>query len=562
MNQYRRGLFQMLALAILLVFGGTALHNLGQTVLEEEPISILRSLEFVTQTLTTVGYGQEAGWNHPLMYVFVIGLQLAGITIVFMSIPVVVTPWLETRLQTKVPTRYQGDSEHVLITEYSETFDSLIKEFQERGVPYVILVSEEEEARQIMQKGYSVMQGEARDPETLERAQAHETSTVILEGPDERNASVSLALRELASDHDREDMDIVALARDANRAVHLEQAGTRKVYYPREILGEALAEKALSGAGVSVDLDSYEAFQSYEVREFPLLQRHPFIGQTLNSVRFRDRFGVHLIGVWRMGSYRHPSPELQFQSNDVLVLVGPEAKLENLSDYVEGRSRWKKDPSEKDVMIIGYGHEGMAANRVLQENGIEPTIVNDEDHEDVDVVGDGMNESTLREAGIEDIDTVLITIFLDDASVMVGLMVQRLTPEAEILVQVQTASTVESAYRAGASYVQSLDQITNRMLVSEILGETFLDFELDIEFLQTDAGSLASSRLEELELTERFNVTLVAVSRDGETINCVDSSFRIEAGDELFLIGPRDQLVALEEEYGLEERAKGERSGE
>lgn len=556
MKQYRRGFVLMISLILVLLVGGTLLHNWGQSALEQEPVSLLESLEFVTQTMTTVGYGQGAGWSHPLMYVLAISLQLTGISVVFLSIPVVVTPWLESRFQTQPPKEYQGSGDHVLITNYSTSLDDLLKEIRRRDLSYVILEEDRDIARDLLQDNYSVVHGNARDPDVLERVRVTEASTVILEGTDQRNASVALVIRELYSKHGCKPVETLAIAHDTSRALQLEQAGVDRVVYPREVVGEALAEKILKGSSTSMNL---EMLSDFEIREYPLPKSHPLVNQSLESTQLTSRFGVNPIGVWRIGQFHTPSGALRLESNDVLVVAGHRRSLDELDDFLESRSSWETGGANQDVMIVGYGQEGRAAHRVLEENGIEPTVVNDVDGPEVDVVGDAMDEQTLRRAGIEDVDVVIVTISLDDESVMVALLVERLNPQAEVLVQVRTSPTVESAYRSGASYVQSLDQVTSRMLVSRLLGETFLDFDLNMECVRTTVGDLVGKTPGELNLVHEHGVLTVGVLRDGESLDCEEEGFRFRAGDEIVLVGVGKSLDAVFDQYNLR-RLQGETS--
>jgi Trk K+ transport system NAD-binding subunit len=549
MEEYRSGFLIMIMMVLVLLVGGTLLHNWGQAALENEPMSLLKSFEFVTQTMTTVGYGQEAGWNHPLMYVLAVTIQLAGISIVFMSIPVVVTPWLENRLQTEPPKQYEGPEDHLVITNYSSSLDDLLDELDRREHPYVILEEDKETARDLFRDDYNVVYGNAREPEDLEAVDITGASSVILEGTDQRNASVSLVVRELCQNEEEESIEIMAIARKTDRAIQLEQAGVDEVIYPREIIGEALADKALTGSSSSMD---FEMLPEFEIREYPLLQHHPLVNKRLSSTRLPERFGVNPIGVWRMGQFHSLSEGVYLQSNDVLVVAGVEESLDELDEFLGSRSQWQQTGTGQDVMIIGFGQEGQAANRDLKEHGIEPTVVNDINLPDVDIVGDAMNEETLREAGIDEVDVVIITISLDDESVMVALLVDRLNPDAEVLVQVRTSPTVESAYRSGACYVQSLDEITSRMLVSRVFDENFLDFDLNIEFIRTNAGELAGERLGDVDLIDEYGVTPVGLERNEDTLELHDDDFVFREDDEILFVGFGDDIEGLCKEFDLD----------
>ena len=70
----------------LVVLVGTyaVVYNVALARLEGVDQPMVASFEFVVQTMTTTGYGQDAGlWTHPLMYLIVMLTQLSGIGIGF-----------------------------------------------------------------------------------------------------------------------------------------------------------------------------------------------------------------------------------------------------------------------------------------------------------------------------------------------------------------------------------------------------------------------------------------------------------------------------------------------
>jgi hypothetical protein len=77
----------------LLVLVYTVVYNLAMARLEGVNQSIFASFEFVVQTMTTTGYGQDSGiWSHPLMYLFVALTQISGIGIGFFTLRLIIVP--------------------------------------------------------------------------------------------------------------------------------------------------------------------------------------------------------------------------------------------------------------------------------------------------------------------------------------------------------------------------------------------------------------------------------------------------------------------------------------
>jgi Trk K+ transport system NAD-binding subunit len=513
--------------------------------LEDRPRNIIESLEWVTQTMTTVGYGQDPPWASNLMVLLAIVTQLTGITLVFLSIPIVVSPWVKQRLSVRPDTEYTGSKNHVVIAEYTSIVGSLIDELEQRGIPYVLIESDEETATSLYRDGYEVIIGNPVDYRTLQNARLEDSRLVILDCPDDRNASIALTVQEC-----EKDIPVVVVAEQQNRAVHLNAAGIDEIIYPKEKIGEVLARKALSGLGRKNLLE--EQFESeLEIREFPVLGSSPLVNTRLKNSNIREEIGVRIIGVWRQGNFIHnPPADYRIQSNDILVASGSSESLENLHGMTEVRDL---SPDQKNVLIIGYGKEGTKTLEVLRDHSTNAVTLDINDISGVDYVGDGSDPETLQEAGIEDMATVIIAVSDDDMAILITLMVKDLNPRAEILVQVNNESSLEPIYRAGASYVLSLEQLTSQMLASSALQEDILFEELNLRVRRCRPGDLVGKTPQSAGIGERFRVTVVGVKRDSRLRTEIGPNFTFETDDVVYLAGSSERVRDLTEEFGMED---------
>ncbi len=513
--------------------------------LEDRSRTIVESFEWVTQTMTTVGYGQDPPWNHEFMYILAIITQLSGVTIVFLSTPTVINPWMQQRLAMRPDTAYSGPSNHVIITEYTPIVDSLINELEQRGMPYVLIESDEEVAAELYRDGYHVILGNPVNIQTLRNANLEQARLVILDCPDERNASVALTTQE--SDHD---IDTIAVANQRDRAVHLTAAGIDEIVYPREKIGEVLARKTLAGLGRKDLLE--EQFESdLEIREFPVLGDSSLINTTLRNSEIRENFGLRIIGIWRQGEFIHNPPAgFRIHRNDILVVSGSPQALNQLHEMTETR---RLEPGENNVLIIGYGKEGHQAEEILTDNDVQPVLLDDIQKEGVDIVGDGSDPEVLKEAEIENMATVIIAVSDDDTAILITLMVKDLNPKAEILVQINNQSSLQPIYRAGGSYVLSLEQLTSQMLAGSALDEQLLYEELNLRVRRCGPGKLSGKTPEECGIGKHHRVTVVGVERDDELETEIGPNFVFEEGDKIFLAGDPQRVKEFSELYELQD---------
>jgi Trk K+ transport system NAD-binding subunit len=546
MTKLSRGITYLFTLTVVFVILSAVGFYFGMAYLEHRPVTPFQALEFVVQTMTTVGYGQHAPWQTALMNLLVIVTEIAGIAIVFMSIPIVVTPWIQERITLQPPTEYDGPGDHIIITEYTDLMDTLLDELEERDIPYVLIDDDQETASELIREDRNVILGDASEPDTLKEAHINEARLAILDGEDEHSAMVALAMGEF--DHD---IDVMAVATHTNRGTHLSQAGADKVIYPRELIGRELARHALKTVGKAFDINDKLLKNTLDIREFPILPTTSLLGESLQSADIRSRFGINIIAIWRRGNFiNHPSGDFLFRKGDILVATGTPDQLDRFEQETE-ISKSTTDPDDRNIVIIGFGNEGEAARARLRDDEFEPTVLNDIDKEHVDVVGNGMDEDALDEANVRDADTVIICISRDDVAVMVTLMVRRLNPRAEILVQVNQEYAIEPIYRAGANYVESLNLITSRMLAGEALGEDLISPELNIKIRHCGVGDLAGKSLKDIDATEQHQVTILAVKRDENIISDPNPQVKLREGDSIYICGTDDNVDQFAEESYL-----------
>ena len=111
-------------------------YRYGMRTLEGESITLLESLQVAVEAVTTTGFGSHAPWQSPVMNAFVIGMNATGVIAIFLALPVLVFPALETALSTTVPTAVEADrSDHVVVcSSYSPRVAALVSELRDRRI--------------------------------------------------------------------------------------------------------------------------------------------------------------------------------------------------------------------------------------------------------------------------------------------------------------------------------------------------------------------------------------------------------------------------------------------
>jgi len=91
------------------------------------------------------------------------------------------------------------------------------------------------------------------------------------------------------------------------------------------------------------------------------------------------------------------------------------------------------------VLVVGHGVVGSTVGRVLARDGIDRTVVDAEDAQAVDVVGDATEEETYAAADLEDARTVVLALDDDTATLVATFIVRNLAPDVEFVAGVDDA---------------------------------------------------------------------------------------------------------------------------
>jgi len=517
---------------VALVLCYTALYNLALAYLEGVDQSIFASFEFVVQTMTTTGYGQDSGyWSHPLMFLFVAATQISGIALGFFTLRLIIIP-LFTGAEVNLDDRLTRKRDHVVICEYRRDSAVLLDELRELDIEYVLISSDEENAKSLSDEGYSVIHGSPQDASAFERASIGTARTVVTDAG-EANVNTILTVKSV-----REDVEIIALSDDSDMRDVLRDAGADSVLSPHDLLGRRLAEKAVSAFGT--ELDTVELGGDLEVTELPVLHGSPLIGTRIKDSRIREATGANIIGAWIDGELQlPPDPNAIIRDNTVLLVSGGHDDLERFSD-VTGQTRGLA--MHDRIIVVGQGEVGQAASEVVTEAGVDLVTVDTEDRDGVDIVGDVASKSLLREAGIEDAGAILIGLADDSKSLLTTVVARSMNPDIEILVRVNDTNATRKALSAGADYVLSVPRVSARMLAKELRGEDVLAPASQIRLIRVPATPFAGSTIAGSGIFEASGCRIIALEEAGELQSTIDPQRTLTGEERLTLAGP-DEAV-------------------
>jgi Trk K+ transport system NAD-binding subunit len=535
---------QYLALVIATTVLFSITYDVGMSIWEGRPRSIVHSIQIVFQSFTTTGYGEDAPWSTPQMNVLAITMQLAGIGLILTAVDVFVVPWLRDAVSASAPTAAPDASDHVIVCEHTPRTDAFITELEARDQAYVLIETDADVAAECNEAGYRVIHADPESTEAFEAAAVDEAIAVVADAADDRNASIALAARDVAPE-----VRIVTLVEDAALGRYHHAAGADEVLSPRQLLGRSLAQQVPTPVTTEVS-EGVTIGEDFELVEFVISEGSDLAGQTVDTARLRQRFGVNVIGGWFDGDFETPvSPDAELAPGTRLLVAG---KSPQVSALREATASTVQTFGTSPIVLAGYGDSGQAAAEALPPADEQVTILDVAEGEEIDVVGDARDPDVLAEAGIEDASALLLTVADDTTAIFTTLIARELNPDLRVIVRANEEEDVQKLYRAGAEYVQSLATVSGRMLAGTIFeDQEVLAYEQQVSIVRLPAGSLAGNTIAEEAVRTATGCTIVAVVRDDETITEFDpETFGIEPGDDVVIAGDAEAVTRFEEVYG------------
>lgn len=262
--------------------------------------------------------------------------------------------------------------------------------------------------------------------------------------------------------------------------------------------------------------------------------------------------------------------------------------LKKLSQESGGLQSKQKPALEDHVIIVGYGPAGRHLVQVLHKTGI-PYIVIEMNPESVKemkeknipaIYGDAGREHILEMAGISTAKLCVIATNAPSASPRIISLARHNNPTLQIIVRTRYLDEVDRLEDLGADSVIPEEMETTVRIFSHVLGAYMIpqdeieehiqtlrahDYEilrgsvqeahlmvlqgLDEEGLHTRAvvvregAPVAGKTLEELQLRNKYNLTVLTVRRNDKTIGNPAGDFKVQPGDRMITVGLADRFA-------------------
>ncbi|HDR7608950.1 TPA: potassium channel protein [Bacillus mycoides] len=219
---------------------------------------------------------------------------------------------------------------------------------------------------------------------------------------------------------------------------------------------------------------------------------------------------------------------------------------------------------QKHIIVCGCGRVGLQVVHELQEKKI-PFVVVDKDESIFEqekllyVHGDATEDQVLHNAGISKAAGLVAIVANDAENVFITLTARGLNGAIKIVARAEKPETEEKLRRAGANKVinpSSMAGIHIAKGIANPLTVHYIDTVLYgieqsfvIEEIQVGKDSiLASKSLLESNVRNQFDVTILAILRDGDIIHNPTGQEKLQEHDMIIVFGSVEKLGQFEKE--------------
>ena len=501
---------------------------------EGRQFSWITGFYWTLTVMSTLGFG-DITFTSDLGLAFSMVVLLSGIVFLLIMLPFTFirffyAPWLESQAQSRTPRELHEDTEnHLIITNYEPIAMSLIREMDQYGLKYVVVVQETQAAEELLDLNVKVAVGELDKPETYQKLRVEKAALVFVNNDDMLNTNIIATIREVS-----ESVPIITTADAYDSIDILELAGATQVFQFTGMLGVTMARPAL---GVSAQANIVGSLGGVLIAE-AYASHTPYEGKELIKSGLREKTGVIVVGIWQRGKLEIPRPQTVIQSNSILLLAGSAEHFRRYNEYAGG-SRDFVAP----VVILGGGRVGQAAADTLDELGIDYHVV----EKNVDsvkddsryIAGDAADIHALERAGIkQESPSVLITTHDDDINIYLTIYCRELRPDIQIISRATRNRDISKLYAVGADIVMSYASMGASKILNILKPDEILMLAEGLNVFKTAVpDSLTEITLAESQIRRQTGCNVIAIS-DGDSFNVnPDPTVKLKKGEELILIG-------------------------
>ncbi|MBW1998859.1 MAG: NAD-binding protein [Deltaproteobacteria bacterium] len=239
-----RGIWLRLKFSVLVFLLVLLVGTAGFRLLEPSIKSLLDSFFFTLVTVTTIGYGNITPQTLPGKVLDIIVI-FVGVGAALLSVQTVFEAVIRKRIMEvlKLPKGAVDMKDHFIVCGYGKVGKPLVKKLRQEGVPFVVVESEDRKVKELVDAGVSVIEGDARKEDVLERAGIRAADYLLAALDDASNVFVTLTAKML-----NPPLKVICKIEDIENQPKLKKAGADEVVSCHDMGAKMMLQAAKENA--------------------------------------------------------------------------------------------------------------------------------------------------------------------------------------------------------------------------------------------------------------------------------------------------------------------------
>ncbi len=535
----------LIFLAAIITLYSTIFHLL--MVYEHQNYSWITGFYWTLTVMSTLGFG-DITFSTDLGLLFTLLVLLSGVVLMLIMLPFTFiqffyAPWLEAQSQARTPRSLPKNiNNHVILTNYDPLSRNLVKKLIKHDYKYCFVTGDQQQAMEINDAGYHVVFSEVDAPDTYINLRAEQAALIVATGDDLTNTNISFTVREVC------ESTPIASHADKEHSLDILQFPVHTHVFPfMKMLGINMAEKTLAFTEPHIT----GRFEQLCVAEVPIRDT-ALTNQTLAQANLRQKLNITVIGIWEKGEVLQPTADHLLEKTNILIIAGSEEAITEANRLL---STTGVTPfPEPTVLILGGGRVGEAAADFLNEKDIPYIVIekrrgsfkNDNRH----VYGDAADIAVLKEAGINQANSVLITTHDDAMNIYLAFYCRQLRPDIQIISRATEERTISKLHRAGADLVDSSAVMGASTIMSLLQPADVSFFSEEMNVFEVPTPNVFFGKnLTELEVRKKTNCSLLAIKKGESFITNPNPETAFPRGGKLILAGSPESEKLFRQEF-------------
>lgn len=312
-------------------------------------VSFVDALYMTVITISTVGYTEVGEMTDQSKYfsmiVIFMGLGTVGYAVTSAASFLLEGTFKETWRRRRMEKEIKELKDHYILLGAGETGQSVIKQFENSKVDFVVIEMKERIVQELMERGVTVIQGDGTHEEALEKARIDKAKGLVSSLPkDAANVFAVLTARQM-----NPNLYIVSRSVESTSREKLKRAGANNTISPNVIGGMRMASFVIRPSIISfLDIITHAGDVVLDLEDVVICDHSSLKGQTLKEAKIPERTGLIVLAIRKYGEEQprlNPSSDEILEIKDAMIVLGKEEQVNELREIACDDG--KRDPMQR-----------------------------------------------------------------------------------------------------------------------------------------------------------------------------------------------------------------------